>query len=53
MKARAQEPPETSYIYFMKLIWMQLYVGISEKDFLLQERSMLVIFIMTPYYDLE
>ena len=37
MQARAETSPGNSYVYFMKIIYMQLHIDISEKDILLQE----------------
>jgi hypothetical protein len=45
MNVRAETIPETLYANFMKMIDMVLYIDTSEKDFWLQEQSIL---IMTP-----
>jgi hypothetical protein len=51
LKARDETTPEASYVYFMKMIYMQFCIDISDKDFWLQERSMLAKdFILTPQY---
>jgi hypothetical protein len=49
MKVKAETTPERSYVYFMRMMDMELYIDISVKYFWLQERSILAKFmIMTP-----
>jgi hypothetical protein len=48
MKARIETNTETSNVYFKKMIYMRLYIDLSEKDFLLLKGSMLANFFHDP-----
>jgi len=45
VKARVKTTTETSYVYFMKMIYMHIYIDLSEKDILVQKGSILSNFL--------
>jgi len=48
VKARVKTTTETSYVYFMKMIYMHIYIDLSEKDILVQKGSILSNFLSWP-----